>query len=442
MRSVPIDVVLVVLLVAAIGSRTDTKPQVSHSSARLIDKVWNILDEKYLDASYNGHPPEQIRKRFLDPAYSTDAEERKAACAMLELLGDPLTRLLDPAEFASMAKEFNGEAASVGLADPWTLRDEHTGAIRVLHVIAGSPAFRMGVQPNDLIEAIDDAPTKAMSRDEVFKRMAGESGTAVQLSIRRGAERLRLSVTRELLTARTVRATMVTAPGTQFGYLALSQFGKDSAQEVRNALADMQKSGAEGVVLDLRNNPGGFVPASREIASLFLPGKQVLYHSIDRTGTAKDFESSGAQMMSKPLVVIVNGATTSAAEMLVAALQDNHRAKLIGSQTFGQGLIHSVQPMPDGAAVVIAIARFTTPAGKDVLHRGISPDVTVTASEMDDPRGTASRPNRQYREAMNQLATEIARLRKGVSSDQLRDIVWEDTPRLVPSLGGGHRRGT
>jgi carboxyl-terminal processing protease len=333
---------------------------------------------------------------------------------MLELLGDPLTRLLDPAEFANMAKEFNGETANIGLADPWTLRDETTGALKVLHVISGSPAFRMRVQPDDLIEAIDDAPTKTMSRDGAFKQMAGKPGTVVQLTIRRGAKRLRLSVTRELLTVRTVSATVVTESGTQFGYLALSQFGKDSAHEVRNTLVEMLKSSAEGVLLDLRNNPGGFLPASREIAGLFLSGKQVLYHSIDRTGAAKDFESTGAPLISEPLVIIVNGATASAAEMLAAALQDNHRAMLIGSQTFGQGLIHSVQPLPDASAVVIAIARFTTPAGKDVTNRGVAPDVVVASSEMNDPRGSALAPNKQYREAVGLLIAEITNSRKQV----------------------------
>jgi hypothetical protein len=182
--------------------------------------------------------------------------------------------------------------------DPWTLRDETTDALKVLHVISGSPAFRMRVQPDDLIEAIDDVPTKTMPRDEAFKRMAENSGTVVQLSIRRGAKRLHVSVTRELLTVRTVSATMVTELGTRFGYLALSQFGKDSAREVRNALVEMLKSNAEGIVLDLRNNLGGFVPASREIAGLLLSGKAVLYHSIDRTGSAKDFESTGAPLIS------------------------------------------------------------------------------------------------------------------------------------------------
>ena len=414
MGSVRLDFLLVVLLVLAISSRSYAKLQVRPPSARLVDTVWKIVDEKYVDVTYNGHSPAEIRKRFLDTAYSSDAEDRDAARAMLELLGDPLTRLLDPVEFASVAKEFNGENASIGLADPWTLRDETTGALKVLHVISGSPAFRMRVQPDDLIESIDDVPTKTMSRDEAFKRMAGKPGTVVRLSIRRGAKRRHVNVTRELLTVRTVSATTVTESGPRFGYLALSQFGKDSAQEVRNALVEMLKGSAEGIVLDLRNNPGGFVPASREIAGLFLSGKAILYHSIDRTGSAKDFESTGVPLISEPLVIIVNGATASAAEMLAAALQDNHRAMLIGSQTFGQGLIHSVQPLPDASAVVIAIARFTTPAGKDVMHLGITPDVVVASSEMNDPRGSASAPNRQYREAVGLLIAEITRSHKRV----------------------------
>jgi carboxyl-terminal processing protease len=374
-----------------------------------VDTVWKIVDEKYVDSTYNGHSPAEIHKRFLDATYSSDAEDRNAARAMLELLGDPLTRLIDPVEFASLAKEFKGETASIGLADPWTLRDETTGALKVLHVIAGSPAFRMWVQPDDLIEAIDDAPTKTMSRDEAFERMAGKPGTVVELSLLRGTKRLRLSVTREVLSVRTVSATMITERGTPFGYLSLSEFGKDSAEEMRNALKEMLKGNAQGIVLDLRNNPGGFVPASREVAGLFLAQKEVLYHSIDRTGAAKEVRSTGTPLFCKPLLVIVNGATASAAELLAAALQNNHRAILVGSQTFGQGLIHSVVPLPDTSAVVVAIARFTTPAGNEVLHRGITPDRAVASSEMNDPRGSASEPNGQYREAVGLLIAEITK---------------------------------
>jgi carboxyl-terminal processing protease len=219
MRSVRLDVLLVVPFVLAIGSRSYAKPQVSPPSARLVDTVWKIVDEEYVDSTYNGHSPAEIRKRFLDTTYSTAAEDRNAARAMLELLGDPLTRLIDPAEFASLAKEFKGETASIGLADPWTLRDETTRALKVLHVIAGSPAFRTRIEPDDLIEAIDDAPTKTMSRDEAFERMAGKPGTAVELSLLRGTKRLRVSVTREVLAVRTVSATIVTEGGTPFGYL-------------------------------------------------------------------------------------------------------------------------------------------------------------------------------------------------------------------------------
>jgi carboxyl-terminal processing protease len=229
-----------------------------------------------------------MRKRFLNATYHSEAEDCDAARAMLELLGDPNTRLLTPAEFASLGKEFNEETASIGLAEPWTVRDEKTGALKVLHVIAGSPAFRMGVQPGDLIDEIDGEATRSMSRDKAFMQMAGRTGTLVQLNICRQGKRLRIGVTRELLTANTVTEIVVTKAGKRLGYMALSQFGRDSAQQVHNALTNILKGNVEGIALDLRNNPGGFVPASWEIAGFFLPRTQVLYHSIDRRGVAKE----------------------------------------------------------------------------------------------------------------------------------------------------------
>jgi carboxyl-terminal processing protease len=151
-------------------------------------------------------------------------------------------------------------------------------------------------------------------------------------------------------------------------------------------------------------------PTSQQwTAGLFLLGKQILYRSFDRTGFTKELESNGSPMWTKPMVVIVNGATASAAEILAGALQDNHRAMLVGTQTFGQGLIHSAQPLLDGSGVVFAVARFTTPNGTDVRHRGLTPDCVVSADEMSDPRGDTRAPNRQYRKAVNVLLAEIAR---------------------------------
>src|SRR5262249_42952309 len=148
-------------------------------------------------------------------------------------------------------------------------------------------------------------------------------------------------------------------------------------REMRDAIADLLRGNAEGFVLDLRNNPGGFVPASREIASLFLDSRELIYRSFEQNGTPRELTTASPPITDKPVVVIVNRATASATELLAGALKDNHRAILVGMNTFHQGLIHEVQPLQDGSGLVIAIARFQTPAGTDVEDEGISPYYVV-----------------------------------------------------------------
>jgi carboxyl-terminal processing protease len=329
---------------------------------------------------------------------------------MLELLGEPQTRFLEPAQFASTFREFTGKVGGIGLADIWVAVNPNEVGFEILHLIANSPAFKAGLQPGDVIQAVDGNPTKDLSRDDVLVCTRGKPGTVVRLKVARGGKLLDVNVAREALTSHTVRAVVTTEDDETFGYITLTQFGENSVQEMRDAVVDLLRRGVQGFVLDLRNNPGGFVPASRDIASLFLGNKQLIYYSFERTGTPKELRTAVTPITDKPLVAIVNSATASAAEMLAGALKDNHRATLVGTNTFGQGMIHAVQPLLDGSGLVIAVARFETPAGTDVRHGGISPDYAVQGSETDLVRNTpASDP--QYKKAVSILLQDIARLR-------------------------------
>jgi carboxyl-terminal processing protease len=208
---------------------------------------------------------------------------------------------------------------------------------------------------------------------------------------------------REVLTQRTlVHASATNKEGQIFGYIALGQFAVHSGEEMRNVINDLLNGKAEGFVLDLRNNPGGFVPASREIASLFL-GEKALYYSMDRTGASREVVGTGSPLTDKPVVVLVNDATASAAEIL-AALKDNHRAVLVGSKTFGQGLIHSVRTLSDGSGLVVAITHFKTPAGREVHRKGIEPDLPVeTPGQLLTPSEVATSKDLQYEKAVETL---------------------------------------
>jgi carboxyl-terminal processing protease len=382
----------------------------STSPAQVVDQVWDIVNQKFIDPSYNHHDWGQMRRHLLSERYASTAQAYAAIRSMLQLLGEPQTRFLEPAQFASTVQEFSGEVGGIGLADAWVDVDPNTGEFEILHLIVNSPAFKAGVLPGDVIQAVDGIPIKDLSRDEAIARVRGKAGTVVRLKVERGGKLFDVDVTREALMSHTVRAVVASNHDKTFGYITLAQFGGDSVKEMRDAIVDLLHNGVQGFVLDLRNNPGGFVPASRDIASMFLGNKQLIYYSFERTGTPKELRTAVSPITNKPLVVIVNRATASAAEMLAGALKDNHRATLVGTNTFGQGLIHSVQPLQDGSGLVIAVARFETPAGTDVEHGGISPDYVVQSAETDLARNTPA-TDPQYQEAVRILLQDIPRLR-------------------------------
>ncbi len=401
---------MIVVVVAIAGSQNLwCKPQAEGGPQRLGEQVWKIVDQKFLDSSYNHRDPRQIRDQLLAVANKDTSQTYAAVRSTLQLLGDPQTRLLEPAQLASTIQEFDGAAGGVGVTEPWIVTAPNSGELKLLHVTAESPAFKMGLRPGDVIEGIDGTPTKSLVLDEALMRIRGKVDSTVEMTIRRRHRRFQVTLTRKALTLYTVHTTLANKNGRTLGYLALTEFSASSAQEMHDALSDLLSRNAQGFVLDLHNNPGGFVPASRDIANLFLGKQQRIYRSVDRTGIPKDTLSEGSPVTAKPVVVIMNRATASAAEMLAGALHDNHRATLIGTRTFGQGLIHSLQPLSDGSGLIVAVARFETPNGMEIHHRGILPDYQVEGKEIDLGRQKA---DPQYEMAVKVLLEKIAEMKE------------------------------
>jgi len=399
-------IILGIMLLILTAAHVCFGEQDIHQRSKLLEQVWNITEQRCLDPTFNGHDPSTIRRRFLDIQYASVEQEHAAARGILELLGDPQTRFLTAEELTSTVQEFSGQIGGVGLADIWLVRDRKSGGLRILHVIAGSPAFRSGIRPGDLVVAIDGMAANKLNRDEVLMRSRGPVGTFVEFDIRRGRQHLKLTMKREALMSHTVIFQAIDDHGRKIGYVRLSQFAKTSAQQLRDALFSLNKLGVDGFVLDLRNNPGGFVPAAREIAGFFLPPNTLIYRSVDRTSKPQAFTTDDRQITTKPLVVVVNRATASAAEILAGALQQDHRARLVGTQTFGQGLIHSVQPLADGSGIVIAVAHFETPNGSDIRRKGLTPDRKAASAEIPSHE-SLSPSDPQYREALALLTAEL-----------------------------------
>lgn len=373
----------------------------------LVENAWQLISTRYLDPTYNHQDWAQVRREALAKTLRTPTNAHQVIRAMLESLNDPLTRFMEAPELKSAMDEFGGKLAAVGISDPWVELDRRTGGVRLLHLIHGSPGMKAGLQAGDTLISIDKMAAPGMSRDEIMCRLRGPVGSQVSLTVRRKGELINVTLIREMLASHTVGWSTRTERGKRLGYISLNQFELHSADEMRKAITDLSRQEVEGFVLDLRNNPGGFVPASRQIAGLFL-GRALDYYFIERDGQRRAYEAEGPRLTHKPLVVIVNCGTTSAAEMLASTLHDNGRAPLVGSRTFGQGLIHALQPLSDGSGVVLATATFETPAGHKVQDTGLQPDYTVELSEnvMGSPT-LATDQDVQYSKAVEVLLGRI-----------------------------------
>ncbi|MGB6013855.1 MAG: S41 family peptidase, partial [Nodosilinea sp.] len=349
------------------------------------------------------------RQRTLEKSLANRADTYQAIQDMLAGLEDPYTRLLPPAQYRSLQTSTAGELTGVGLQ---ISKDDHPGWLRVIAPIEGSPAEQAGIQPQDMVLEIDGTATTDLTLDEAAARMRGRQGTTVTLQLRRPDEPTprQVSLTRDVITLNPVVAALKTTPeGQRVGYLRLSQFNGNAVDKLAEAVRDLAAQGAEGYLLDLRNNPGGLLQAGIEIARLWLPQGTIVY-TVNRQGILDSFEAFGQSITDAPLVVLVNEGTASASEILAGALQDNGRANLVGSTTFGKGLIQSLFDLSDGAGLAVTVAKYETPAHHDINKLGITPDRVVASVPLNrDTVATEADPQYQAAlEVLSQAATVVA----------------------------------
>ncbi|MGB9578487.1 MAG: S41 family peptidase [Halothiobacillaceae bacterium] len=302
---------------------------------------------------------------------------------------DPHSTYLDPEEFkelqAGTSGTFGGLGIEVGMED---------GFVKVIAPIDDTPAQRAGLQAGDLIIRLDDKPVQGMSLNDAVKLMRGEPGTKIKLTVvRKGQEKpLEFNLERALIRVKSVKSRVL-EPG--YAYVRITQFQSQTGEQLRQVLEDLQKQAGgklKGLVLDLRNNPGGVLQASVSVADAFLDDGLVVY-TDGRVKDAKLRYSAhpGDLLNGAPMVVLVNGGSASASEIVAGALQDHKRAIIMGSKTFGKGSVQSIQELANGGAVKLTTSRYYTPSGRSIQAEGIVPDIllpqiTVDKVEMDDHR--------------------------------------------------------
>ncbi|MFN2587686.1 MAG: S41 family peptidase [Actinomycetota bacterium] len=317
---------------------------------------------------------EEIQSSAVE-APGADELARGAIRGMLEVLrkDDPYALFYSPSAYRSFQELTTGEFSGIGV---W-LKDKEEG-LTIVSVLPSTPALEAGLQEGDVIQTIDGRQVSSLTSDEAVAHIKGPEGTAVSLGILRDGEVLDFRIARAEIALPNLQANL---RSDGLGYVQLFGFARGAGEEVRDEVSDMLDEGAEGIVLDLRNNGGGLFSEAVEVASVFIEeGEIVIYREKTRTGSAIDdttYAAEGDAFEDVPLVVLVNEGTASASEIVAGALQDQERATLIGTTTYGKGSVQEVVRLRDASALKLTTAAYLTPDGRDINGSGIEPDVEV-----------------------------------------------------------------
>ncbi|WP_017314451.1 carboxyl-terminal processing protease CtpC [Mastigocladopsis repens] len=395
----------------SIGTHSKGQALFKESPKELVDEVWQIINRQYVDGTFNKVDWLAVRQQYLNKSYTNKQEAYKSIREMLKKLDDPYTRFMDPEEFKSLQVDTSGELSGIGIQMGL---DEKTKKLTVIAPIEDTPAAKAGLLAKDIITKINGKSTEGMDTNQAVALIRGEPGTFVNLTILRSGQQKEFKITRAKIEIHPVDYSQKQTPAGNIGYIRLKQFSANAAKEVQQAVRNLESKQVAGYVLDLRNNPGGLLFSSVEIARMWMNNGTIV-STKDRQGEVEREIANGRALTNKPLVILVDKGSASASEILSGALQDNKRAVLVGSQTFGKGLVQSVRPLDDGSGIAVTIAKYFTPSGKDINKAGIHPDIVVNLS--DDQRqklwlgerekvGTLQDP--QFAKAVEVLGKEIA----------------------------------
>jgi carboxyl-terminal processing protease len=324
---------------------------------------------------------------------------------MLASLEDPFTRLLRPDSYRSLQVDTSGELTGVGLQ---IAQEPETKEVIVITPLDGSPAEAAGITTGDRILEIDGFSTTEMSLEDAATKMRGQPGTSVVLTIVKhdGDRPEDIKLVRALISINPVYAFLDKGPDSvPIGYIRLAEFSGNATEEVAHAIASLEEEGARGYILDLRNNPGGLLQAGIEIARLWLDYGTIVF-TVNRQSVLGSFDAFGPALTDAPLAVLVNKGSASASEILAGALQDNHRALLVGERTFGKGLIQSLFELSDGSGLAVTVAQYETPNHTDINKLGIMPDKVVELEPITRAQ-VATEADSQYQAAVELLNAQV-----------------------------------
>ena len=302
--------------------------------------------------------------------YEKEDEESGIYKGMMAGLGDVYTTYYTPDEYASFMESSNGSYSGIGAM---LSQDYNTGIITVVKVFDGSPAAEAGIQPDDILYKVKGEEVTGEDLSLVVTDLKGEEGTDVEISMMRGTDVLDFTLTRRSIEVPTVEYKMLDE---NIGYIAISEFDDVTDEQFIAALEDLKSQGMKNLTIDLRNNGGGLVDVTCNILDQLLPEGLIVY-TEDKNGERQEEYSDAEHYFDGKMAVLVNGNSASASEIFAGAIKDYGVGTLIGTQTFGKGIVQSLFPLSDGSAIKITVSRYYTPAGNNIHGVGITPDIIL-----------------------------------------------------------------
>lgn len=371
-KSVPVVVVL-----GMIFSFIFSGVASAYQPTDLYDNVWRLVNMKYVDQTNNMQDWNSWRHKY-DNYIKTDEDSYVAIGTMVASLNDPYTKFLDPKDFAEETSSIKGSLKGIGIQIA-----TKEGKLMVIAPLEDSPAEKAGLQADDEILSIDGASTKGITIDKAADKIRGEEGTTVTLLVKRKNDVKTYTIPRKEIELKAVSTKIPNnlKLSDDVGYIRLSSFiSKNAGKEFEDML--VQDQNKQGIIIDLRSNPGGLLTNAIYIANLLLP-RGIIVSTVDRDGYKETQRVNGTAITNKPIVVLINKGSASASEILSGALKDNKRAVLVGETSFGKGLVQEINRLPNNSGVNITIQKYLTPNGTDINKKGIDPDIMVKLSDDD-----------------------------------------------------------
>jgi carboxyl-terminal processing protease len=309
----------------------------------------------------------------LESFYFGDVDDETAKDniykAYLSSYGDKYTMYYTADEYKALKESTNGKFYGIGAV--CQLSGE--GGVLLVDVYDNGAGYQAGLRSGDRVVNVDGRDITDMELSSAVALIKGDKGTSVTLEVIRGTERLTFSVVRDAVEAKTVSYTLL---DNNIGYLSISQFEEVTTKQFKAAVEDLQSQGMKGLVIDIRNNPGGLLDTVVGMLKYMLPDGLIVY-TEDKQGNRKEYKGQDNDEFNLPLAVIVNGNSASASEIFAGAIQDYGKGTIIGTQTYGKGIVQTVKPLTDGSAIKFTIAKYFTPKGQDIHGKGVTPDIVV-----------------------------------------------------------------